>query len=129
MSLGGFEMHRLIPLIVFVVLSGCGGDGGENAPILSLRINRDNGNSVGRHRVDRTGVISESGEGPTDGKVISRETVTVDKIADDGVTVTVTVLNSDTGESSKQFLVPYDKEITVGISDDTTATARLERQD
>jgi hypothetical protein len=122
-------MHRLIPLIFPVLLSGCGGDGGENAPIFSLSVNRDNDGSVGRHRVEPTGVISESGEGPTDGKVTSSETVTVDKIAPNGVTLTVTVCDSDAGEASKQFLVPYDKEITVAISDDTTATARLERKE
>ncbi|GAA4443299.1 hypothetical protein [Novipirellula rosea] len=122
-------MQRLIPLVVYVLLSGCGGDNGENAPILHLRVNGATGGSVGQHRIERTGVISESGDGPAGGAVTSSQTVTVDKIADDAITVTVTMFDSDTGESSKQFLVPYDREITVAISDDTTAIARLERRE
>jgi hypothetical protein len=121
-------MNRLIPLVAAVLLPGCGGAGGENAPMLKLRVKRDNGSSVGQYLVDHTGMISESGEGSADGAVTSRETVMIDRIAEDGVTVTVTVFDSDTGESSKQFLVPYDKETTVAISKDATATARLERK-
>jgi hypothetical protein len=121
-------MNRPIPLVAAVFLSGCGGAGGESAPTLKLSVKRDDGSSAGQYLVDHTGIISESGEGPADGAVTSRETVVVDKIAEDGVTVTVTVFDSGTGESSKQFLVPYDKEITVAISKDATATARLERK-
>lgn len=120
-------MHRIIPLVVSVLLCGCG-DPSANAPMLKLSVKRDNGSSVGQYRVFHTGVIAKLGDGGTDGAVRS-QTVMIDKIAEDGVTVTVTVFDSDAGESSKQFLVPYDKEITVAISQQATATARLERKE
>ena len=78
--------------------------------------------------VSRTGVIDETGEIGDDGAGITTETVTIDKIANDGVTLTIKYLDSDGGESSKQILVPYDKEISVAVSKDATATARLERK-
>jgi hypothetical protein len=120
-------MNRIIVLVAAVLLSGCG-DPGANAPMLKLTVKRANGESVGQYRVFRTGVITESGEGPTGGAVTTSETVTIDKIADDGVTLTINILDSDGGESTKQILVPYDKEISVAISKDATATARLERK-
>jgi hypothetical protein len=121
-------MNRLIPLLAAVLLSGCGdGDPVANDPMLILNVKRGNNESLGRYRVSRTGVITESGEGPAGGAVTTSETVTIDKIADDGVTLTISLLESDGAESSKQILVPYDKEISVEVSKDATATARLER--
>ncbi len=121
-------MNRLIPLVVAVILSGCGdGDPVANDPMLKLKVKRGNNESVGRYRVSRTGVIDETREIGPDGAGTG-ETVTIDKIADDGVTLTIKILDSDGAESSKQILVPYDKEISVAISKDTTATARLEHK-
>lgn len=97
--------------------------------MLKLNVKRGNNESVGRYRVSRTGVIDETGEIGDDGAVITRETITIDKIADDGVSLTIKFLDSDGGESSKQIFVPYDKEISVAVSKDATATARLERKD
>ncbi len=125
----GIHMVRLILCAAIVLLSGCGGgDPVANDPMLKLNVKRGNSESVGRYRVSHTGVISESGERSPDGAGTS-EKVTIDKIADEGVTVTITFTESDTGESSKQFLVPYNQEITVAISQDITATAHLERQE
>jgi hypothetical protein len=42
--------------------------------------------------------------------------------------LTISLLDSDGGKSGKQILVPYDKEISVAVSKDATATARLERK-
>jgi hypothetical protein len=122
-------MNRLIPLVAAVLLSGCG-DPDANAPMLKLNVKRDHGESIGRYRVFRTGMIAhdESWEGGADGAVTTSETVTIDKIADDGVTLTITILDSDGGKSSKQLVVPYDKEVSVAVSKDATATARLERK-
>ena len=120
-------MNRLIPLVAAVLLSGCGdGDPVANDPMLKLNVKRGNAESIGQFRVSRTGVISETRGGPTEGAVTTSETITIDKIADDGVTLTIKILDSDGGEFSKQILVPYDKEISVAVSKDATATARLE---
>ncbi len=43
--------------------------------------------------------------------------------------MTITISDSAAGESSKQILVPYDKEITVAISKETTVIAQLERKE
>lgn len=121
-------MNRLILLVAAVLLSGCGdGDPVANDPMLQLKVKRGNNESVGRYRVSRTGVIDETRDSGPDGAGTS-ETVTIDKIADDGVTLIIKILSSDGGESSKPILVPYDKEISVAISKDVTATARLERK-
>jgi len=121
-------MNRLILLVVAVLLSGCGGgDPVANDPMLILNVKRGNNESLGRYRVSHTGVISDTRGGPTGGAVTTSETITIDKITDDGVTLTISLLDSDGGKSSKQILVPYDKEISVAVSKDTTATARLER--
>jgi hypothetical protein len=121
-------MIRHLLLVLAIVLSGCGdGDPVANDPMLILNVKRGNNESPGRYRVSHTGVITESGEGPTGGAVTTSETVTIDKIADDGVTLTISLLDSDGRKSSKQIHVPYDKEISVAVSKDVTATARLER--
>jgi len=122
-------MNRLIPLVAAVLLSGCGdGDPVANDPMLKLNVKRGNSESIGRYRVSRTGMISDTRGGPTGGAVTTSETITIDKIADDGVTLTISLLDSDGGKSSKQIFVPYDKEISVAVSKDATATARLERK-
>ena len=122
-------MNRLIPLVAVVLLSGCGdGDPVANDPMLKLNVKRGNAESIGRFRVSRTGVITESLHRPTRGAVTTSETVTIDKIADDGVTLTITILESDGGKSSKQIIVPYDKDVSVAVSKDVTATAGLERK-
>lgn len=122
-------MNRLIPLVAAVLLTGCG-DPSANAPMLKLTVKRDNFESVGRYRVFRTGVITGSGSGErsTDGAVTS-QTDTIDKIADDNVTLTFTIRDSDGEDFSKQILVPYDKEVSVALSEHETVTARLERKD
>ncbi|WP_425614711.1 hypothetical protein NA78x_004586 [Anatilimnocola sp. NA78] len=121
-------MNRLLLLAAAMLLSGCGGgDPVANDPMLILNVKRGNNESLGRYRVSRTGVIDESGEIGPDGARTS-EVVTIDKIADDGVTLTISHLDPDGGKSSKQILVPYDKEISVPVSKDATATARLERK-
>jgi NAD(P)H-hydrate repair Nnr-like enzyme with NAD(P)H-hydrate epimerase domain len=120
-------MHRIIPLIVSVLLCGCG-DPSAKPPMLKLTVKRSNGTSVGRYRVSHTGLIAGSGDRGGDGAVAG-QSVTIDKIADDGVTVTITISDSAAGESSKQILVPYDKEITVAISKETTVIAQLERKE
>ena len=125
-------MNRLILLLAAVLLPGCGGgDPVANDPMLILNVRRGNNESLGslgRFRVSRTGVISETRGGPAGGAVTTSETITIDKIADDGVTLTISLLDSDGGKPSKQIFVPYDKEISVAITKDATATARLERK-
>ncbi|WP_442511813.1 hypothetical protein SH528x_003558 [Novipirellula sp. SH528] len=120
------KMTRILCIIGAVLLSGCGGDGSENAPLLKLSVNRGSDGSVGTYRVEHVGVIVSSGHG-SDLSAVASQTITIDNIAENGVTVTVTLFDSDTGEFSKQFLVPFEKEITVEISQKATATARLER--
>jgi hypothetical protein len=121
-------MNRLILLVAAVILSGCGdGDPIANDPMLHLKVKRGNNESVGRYRVSRTGVIGESGERGPDGAIATSETISIDKIGDEGVSLTITVFDSDGGKSSKQFVVPYDKEVSVAVSTSATATARLER--
>ena len=120
-------MNRLILLVAVVLLSGCGdGDPVANDPMLKLNIKRGNLESIGRYRVSRTGMIDETADRGPDGAG-RKETVTIDKIADDGVTLTVTILDADGGKSSKQLVVPYDKDVSGSVSIDATMTARLER--
>jgi hypothetical protein len=120
-------MNRFILLVVAVVLCGCDyGDPIANDPLLTLNVKQGNGESMGRYRISHTGVIDESKDSGPDGAG-TRQTVTIDKIADDGVTLTIKLVDSAGEESSKQFLVPYDKEVSVPVSKDATATAQLER--
>ena len=130
-SLGVIPMHRLIPFIVCLLLYGCR-EPEANAPMLYLTLKGAIFNSVGNFRVFRTGPItadedrnSSSGEGTS-------QSVTIDKIADDGVTLTVTltiyVPNSPADESKKQIFIPYDRETTVALPKDTTLIAHLERK-
>src|SRR5687768_6224261 len=126
-SLGVIHMNRLILLVAALLLSGCGGgDPVANDPMLKLKVKRGNVESVGRYRVSRTGVIDETRETGSDAADTS-ETVKIDKIADDAVTLTIKTLDTDGGDSSKQILVPYDKETSVAVSKGATATAQLER--
>ncbi len=116
-------MHHFIPYVVCILLCGCGVPK-ANAPMLHLTVTHDGvGESIGTYRVSNTGLVAGSGDGAS-----TCQAITVDKIADDGVTVTISISDSDTGNSSKQFLVPYDKEITVAISKEATVKARMERK-
>lgn len=121
-------MYRIlsIPLVSIFLLSGCG-DPSANAPMLNLTIESPNGNSTGRYRVFHTGLIAGSGDHSDDGSGMSK-TVTIDKIEDNGVRVTVAITDSDGGKSTKQMLVPYDQEITVPIAESAKVTAYLERK-
>ena len=130
-KLGVIPMHRLIPFIVCLLLCACR-EPDANAPMLHLALKGTKFNSVGKYRVFRTGPIaggedrsSSTGEGVS-------ESVTIDKIADDGVTLTVTltvyVPNSPADESKRQIFIPYGREITVALPKDTTLTAHLERK-
>jgi hypothetical protein len=86
------------------------------------------GGSEGKYRIYRTGLVAGSSDHNNDGKGQSHG-ITIDAIADDGVTVTIGVSDSQGEQATKQFLVPYDREITVVISSNTTAIARLESKD
>lgn len=99
--------------------------------MLHLTIKRENAtSSISRFRVLRTGRIADSGDEGGDGAGV-RQSVTIDKIADDGVTLTVTLLSdipdAPAEGSTKQIFVPYGKEITVPDLRDASVTARLER--
>ncbi len=120
-------MRQITALIVIVLLCGCT-DPSSEGPMLKLTIKRDNGSSVGRYRVTHTGTISDSGDGGGEGQSTG-EAITIDKIADEGVTVTVTIVDSEDGGSRKQFLVPYDKVITTEIAEKATVIAQLEREE
>ncbi|PAY15573.1 hypothetical protein CKO51_31085 [Rhodopirellula sp. SM50] len=111
-----------------MVLCGCGEPA---APTLHLTIKRDNGtSSVSRFRVFSTGRITESGDRGSDGGSVA-ESVTIDKIADDGITLTITLVanipNAPADESKQQIFVPYGTEVTVVDLKDAALTARLER--
>ncbi len=127
-------MHRLIPFLVCLLLCGCG-EPDANAPMLHLTLKGTNFNSVGNFRVFRIGPIttdtadhdSSSGAGTR-----TRQSVTIDKIAADGVTLTITQIiyipNSPADESKTQIFIPYDRETTVALPKDTTLIAHLERK-
>ena len=117
-------MIRALSLLACVLLCGCGEPA---APTLHLTIKRDNGSSsVSRFQVFRTGRITES----SDGEGVTQR-VTIDKIADDGVTLTITLVadlpNAPAEQPKKQIFVPYGTEETVVDLKDATLTTRLER--
>ena len=123
-------MHRFIPFIVYVLLCGCGEP--EASPMLHLTLKQgDHTKSVLRFRVFRTGRITDSGDRSSDGSGISHS-VTIDKITDDGITLTVTlttdVSDSPRDESKKQVFIPYGRDVTIFNLKDTTLIARLERK-
>ena len=120
-------LHRIMALLVAAFFLGCS-DARPNAPLLKLTVQRDNGTSVGSYRVSHTGLIAGSGERSGDGAATG-QSLTIDKIADDGVTLTITVSDPDSGDSSQQIQVPYDEEVTVAVSEEVTVIARLERQE
>ncbi|CAN5159419.1 hypothetical protein BH23VER1_BH23VER1_03310 [soil metagenome] len=122
-NLGG--LHRIVSLIACLLLCACG-DQSAHAPMLKLAVKGANANSVGSHRVFRTGIISESGDSDSSGRGTTQR-ITVDKIADDGVTLTIQVTDSSADSWERQIFVPYDEEITVDLPNDTTAIASLER--
>lgn len=122
-------MHRFLPLpfIVCLLLSGCSE---PEAPLLHLTMKRDDGtSSVLSVRVFRTGPITDSGDRGSDGAGV-RQSVTIDKIADDGITLTVTLVgipSAPAQESKEQIFVPYGPEGTVTDLKDGTLSARLVR--
>ena len=120
-------MIRALSLLACVLLCGCGEPA---APTLHLTIKRDNGtSSVSRFQVFRTGRITESGDRGRDGEGVT-QSVTIDKIADDGVTLTITLVgnlrNAPAEQSEKQIFVPYGAADTVADLKGTTLVARLE---
>ena len=122
-------MRRLIISIACIIMCGCGE---PESSTLHLTSKRDNGtSSVSRFRVFYTGRIAASSDRSSDGAGISRS-VTIDKIADDGVTLTVTLTiyipDSPAEESKKQVFVPYGKDVTVAHVKDTTLIARVEQK-
>ena len=95
---GIVQMHCIISVVAFgcfLCIVGCS-DPSANAPTLKLTVERDNGSSVGRYRVIQTGLIAGSGVSGDDGSVVS-QAITIDRITDDGVTVTVTITDSEEG--------------------------------
>lgn len=96
--------------------------------MLKLTVRRDSGTSVGQFRVSHTGLIAASGDRGDD-RTITAQAVTIDKIADDAVTLTITISDSDAGELTKQIRVPYDEEIIVAVSEEVTVIAQLERNE
>lgn len=120
--------NRLIPFIACMLLcSGCH-QSAANAPMLHLTLKRDNGEeSVGSYRVFRTGPVTASDD-RSNGGASTSHSVTIDKIAKDGVTLTIHVSNSPEEESKKQILIPYGEEITVAVVRGTTLTARIETE-
>jgi len=121
-------MHRLLPFLVCVLLLGCD-DPSAKAPMLSLEVQRENGTSatIGRHRVFQTGRISESADRNSKGEGVS-QTVTVDEIADDGVTLTFQITEMSGEAWEKQILVPYGQQTSVDLPDNQTLVASLERR-
>ncbi|QDU39409.1 hypothetical protein Mal4_37540 [Maioricimonas rarisocia] len=97
--------------------------------MLHLTITQDDGTStVSSFRVFRTGRITDSRDSGSDGAGGS-QSVTIDKIADDGVALTVVLIvdNAAAEESKKEIFVPYGPEDTVADLNGTTLVARLER--
>jgi hypothetical protein len=120
------QMHRIIPLLICAIFSGCN-TSIANAPLLRLSIKGERGWSTGIFRVQHTGVITESGVGNSGGEGIS-ERVTVDKIADDGITVTIEISDSSAEDQRKQIFIPYGEETTFDFPSGTTVTASVEQK-
>ena len=99
--------------------------------MLHLTLKGSNFNLVGKFRVFRIGPITDNADRKSNGAGTG-ESVTIDKIADDGVTLTITLTiyipNSPADESKTQIFIPYDRETTVALPNDTTLIAHLERK-
>lgn len=90
----------------------------------------DNGTeSDSRFRVSATGLLAESGDQGSDGAGVTRS-ITIDKIADDGITLTAVLTRTDSDspprEVKEQMFIPYGKELTVARIGGATLMARLE---
>ena len=124
-------MHRLLLFIVCLLLCGCP-EPEAKAPMLHLTLKGTKFNSVGSFRVFRTGPITGSEDRESSSGEGTSQRVTIDKIANDGVTLTITltayVPDSPADESKKQIFIPYDKETTAVLPKDTTLIAHLERK-
>lgn len=120
-------MQRLVPLLVCGLLFGCSGPSAE-APMLRVVVDGPAGGSRGLHRVERTGVLSESGEQDSLGTRVSQRWI-VDEITDQAILLTIETTGSSAGDWSKQVRVSYDKPTVVRLPDNSTLTAVLERQE
>jgi len=121
-------MRALFTLFLCVFLSSCGEPA---ASTLFFTMKSANGTgSEGRFLVSTTGVISESGVQGDDGSGRTRR-ITIDKIEDDGITLTVSLTIMESAkpprELKKQMFVPYGQDTTVAQLSDMTLTAHLER--
>ena len=118
-------MNRLLALLICVLVCGCG-DPSAKAPMLTLKIVRDNGasHSIGRHRVFTTGILSESGDSGGNGQGVTQR-VTVEKIVDNGVRLSFEFSDASGERFSKQIFVGYDQETTVDLPNQSTLVATL----
>lgn len=119
-------MNRLSSIIVCVLLTGCG-DPSATAPLLTLKVERENGisNRIGRHRVLQTGILSESSDASSTGKS-SRRKVTVTKIGDGAVTLMFELTDSSGADVTKELVVPYGEETKADLPNGETLVASLE---
>lgn len=119
-------MHRLTALLVCVTLWGCG-DRPRSAPLLTLSVERLDGtsHSVGRHRIYRTGVLSESGDRDSGGQGASQR-VTIDEITDDGVALTFEMSDATGDTYSKQLSLRYGEQTEVELPNQSTLKAKLD---
>ena len=119
-------MYRLATLLVCVFLCGCV-DPSARAPMLTLKLERQDGtsHSIGRYRVFSTGVLSESSDRDDSGRGESQR-LTIDKIVDDGVTLTFE-MSDRSGEGFRQsVLLRYGEETKVDLPNQATLVAKLE---
>lgn len=122
----GVAMNRLVAICGCLVLCGCG-DPSAKAPMLTLEVDRQDGTSgsIGRHRIFSTGVLSESGN--SGGGQSSSQRVTVEKITDDGVTLSFE-MSTSAGENLEEVIfVRYGQETRLDLPNQSTLVAKLER--
>jgi hypothetical protein len=124
---GVILMPGLVPFIACLLLCGCR-KRDAHPPMLHLAFHGTNSNSVGTFRIAHIGPVTKSGSGKSAAGAAMGHSVTVEKIADDGLTLTVVVSDSSAQNSKTQVLVPYDRKIVVPLTKDTTLTAHLERK-
>lgn len=120
------NMHRFIVLLVFLLLGGCG-DPSATAPMLTLNVENQNGtiHAIGSYRVFNTGVLSESGDVDGNGQGESQR-VTINKIADDGVTLTFEMSGRSGEEFKREIFLRHNEEIKVDLANQSTLVAKLE---
>ncbi len=119
-------MHRVISLLVFLLLCGCG-DPSATAPMLTLKVESQNGkfHSIGSYRVFSTGVLSESGDVDGNGQGESRR-VTINEIADDGVTLTFEMSGRSGEGFTREIFLRHNQETKVDLPNQSTLVAKLE---